>query len=87
MPQQQQQAVPSPRPLFFTLHRTPTLSLVLFLQHCPSLLTRQQLTAFVDSFLGPASPILHGGQWQFLDQSGTWAELLSLPPDTPTTNR
>lgn len=86
-PPHQQQPAPSPRPLFFTLHRTPTLSLVLFLQHCPSLLTRQQLTAFVDSFLGPASPILHGGQWQFLDQSGTWAELLSLPPDTPTTNR
>ena len=86
-PQPTQQAVPSPRPLFFTLHRTPTLSLVLFLQHCPSLLTRQQLTAFVDSFLGPASPILQGGQWQFLDQSGAWADLLSLPPDTPTTNR
>jgi len=86
-PPHQQQPAPSPRPLFFTLHRTPTLSLVLFLQHCPSLLTRQQLTAFVDSFLGPASPILQGGQWQFLDQSGAWADLLSLPPDTPTTNR
>jgi len=76
-----------PRPLLFSLHRSPPHSLVLFLQHCPSVLTRAQLTSFLDSFLGPAAPQLHGGQWQFLDQGGVWGELLSLPPDTPTTNR
>lgn len=76
-----------PRPLLFSLHRSPPHSLVLFLQHCPSVLTRAQLTSFLDSFLGPAAPQLHGGQWQFLDQAGVWGDLASLPPDTPTTNR
>lgn len=78
---------PPTRPLLFSLHRTPPQALVLFLQACSSVLTRAQLTALLDSFLGPASPQLVGGVWQFLDQSGVWADLLSLPPDTPTTNR
>lgn len=76
-----------PRPLLFSIHRSPPHSLVLFLQHCPSVLTRAQLTSFLDSFLGPAAPQLHGGQWQFLDQAGVWGDLSNLPPDTPTTNR
>jgi len=76
-----------PRPLLFSLHRSPPHSLVLFLQTCPSVLTRGQLTSFVDGFLGPAAPQLHGGQWQYLDQAGVWGDLASLPPDTPTTNR
>jgi len=80
-------AATPPRPLLFSLHRSPPHSLVLFLQHCPSVLTRAQLTSFLDSFLGPAAPQLHGGQWQFLDQAGVWGDLASLPPDTPTTNR
>ena len=74
------------RPLLFSLHRSPP-QLFLFLQHCPSLLTRAQLSAFLDSFLGPASPSLNGGCWQFLDQAGVWSDLANLPPDTPTTNR
>ena len=74
------------RPLLFSLHRSPP-HLFLFLQHCPGLLTRAQLSAFLDGFLGPASPHLHGGCWQFLDQAGVWSDLTNLPPDTPTTNR
>ena len=74
------------RPLLFSLHRSPP-HVFLFLQHCPSLLTRAQLSSFLDGFLGPASPHLHGGCWQFLDQAGVWSDLANLPPDTPTTNR
>ena len=81
-------AAPShPRPLMFSLHRSPPHSLLLYLQHCPGLLTRAQLTSFLDSFLGPASPQLHGGQWQFLDAGGVWCALESLPEGTPVTNR
>ena len=76
----------SSRPLLFSLHRSPP-HLFLFLQHCPSLLTRAQLSAFLDSFLGPASPHLHGGCWQFLDQAGAWCDLNNIPADTATTNR
>ena len=79
-------APPPSRPLLFSLHRSPP-HLFLFLQHCPSLLTRAQLTSFLEGFLGPASPHLHGGSWQFLDQGGVWCELAGLPPDTPATNR
>ena len=77
---------PPSRPLLFSLHRSPP-HLFLFLQHCPSLLTRAQLTSFLDSFLGAASPHLHGGCWQFLDQAGAWCDLNNIPADTPTTNR
>ena len=77
---------PPSRPLLFSLHRSPP-HLFLFLQHCPSLFTRAQLTSFLDSFLGPASPQLHGGCWQFLDQAGAWCDLNNIPADTPTTNR
>ena len=76
-----------PRPLLFSLHRSPPHSLLLYLQHCPGLLTRAQLTSFLDSFLGPAAPQLHGGQWQFLDAGGVWCALESLPEGTPVTNR
>ena len=76
-----------PRPLLFSLHRSPPHSLLLYLQHCPSLLTRAQLTSFLDSFLGPAAPQLHGGQWQFLDTNGVWCALEGLPEGTPVTNR
>ena len=62
-------------------------SVILYLQHSPSLLTRAQLTSFLDSFLGPASPQLHGGHWQFLDHAGVWCDLASLPEGTPATNR
>ena len=80
-------APPQARPLLFSLHRSPHHSLILYLQHSPSLLTRAQLTSFLDSFLGPASPQLHGGQWQFLDQTGVWCDLATLPDSTPATNR
>ena len=60
---------------------------ILYLQHCTSLLTRAQLTSFLDGFLGPASPGLQGGQWQWLDQAGVWCDLLSLPENTPVTQR
>jgi len=78
---------PPPRALLFSLHRAPPRALSLLLQHCPSLLTRAQLTSFLDSLLGPAAPGLHGGTWQFLDRAGVWCDLAGLPPDTPTTNR
>ena len=75
-----------PRPLLFSLHRSPP-HCILYLQHCTSLLTRAQLTSFLDGFLGPASPGLQGGQWQWLDQAGVWCDLLSLPENTPVTQR
>lgn len=80
---------PPSRPLLFSMHRSGAHggALVLYLQHCPSLLTRAQLTSFLDSFLGPASPQYHGGQWQFLDAAGVWCDLVSLPDNTAVTNR
>jgi len=79
---------PPARPLLFSLHRSAgSHSVILYLQHSPSLLTRAQLTSFLDSFLGPASPQLHGGHWQFLDHAGVWCDLASLPEGTPATNR
>ena len=74
-------------PLVFSLHRSGSGQLMLYLQHCPSLLTRAQLTSFLDSFLGPAAPQLHGGQWQFLDGAGAWCALDTLPLEQPATNR
>ena len=74
-------------PLVFSLHRSGSGQLMLYLQHCPGLLTRAQLTSFLDSFLGPAAPQLHGGQWQFLDGAGAWCALDTLPLEQPATNR
>ena len=85
-PPMQQPAAQASRPVVFSLHRAPP-HCILFLQHCSSVLTRAQLTSFLDGFLGPAAPQLQGGQWQFLDQAGLWCDLTSLPEGAPVTNR
>jgi len=71
-----------PYPMF-SLHRSPTNNVILFLQSCPALLTRAQLQTFLDNFMTAGT----GGVLQFLDPSGKWSELSSFCPDTVVTNR
>lgn len=71
-----------PYPMF-SLHRSPTNNVILFLQSCPALLTRAQLQTFLDNFMTAGN----GGVLQFLDPSGKWSELSSFCPDTVVTNR
>jgi len=68
------------KPFLFSIHRSPTHS-ILFMQHCPALLSRSQLTGMLD-------PLLAGrGHVQYLDPTSQWNDINTLPPDAPTTNR
>jgi len=82
-PQPPPQYINLSRPMF-SLHRSPSNNVILFLQSCPALLTRQQLQSFLENFMTCGKS---GGTIQFLDPSGKWAEISSFSPDTVVTNR
>lgn len=72
---------PVQKPFLFSIHRSPSLSVVFFLQHCPAILSRSQLVSMLEPFLSGR------GHIQFLDPASQWMDVSTLPPETPTTNR
>jgi len=72
---------PVQKPFLFSIHRSPQHPVVIFLQHCPAILSRSQLVSMLDPFLGGR------GHIQLLDATSQWVDVNTLPPEAPTTNR